>query len=260
MKTQLKLIVTAILGAMFSFQAQADLALDTADDAVYNGGSITTGLNGGSGFLDWAISTSGTGGTFIGDSTAGAGDINTAGESFGLFGNPSGANSVNANRGFSSALVVGETFSVDLGVNFDNGNKGVDIFGGSQGSVFNFNVGSGASVSIQNGAVLNAGAGAGYDYGGNDAVIDFSITIDSASAFTYNISRVSSSGTQGTLFSGQVTGLTDAVSGFGLYNAGTDNGDAQNNLYFNNLQVVPEPSSLALILLGTAMLAYRRKK
>ena len=116
-----------------------------------------------------------------------------------------------------------------------------------------FNVGSGGGVSSANGATLTPGAGAGDDYGGSDAVIGVTLSMTSATAFSYNIGRTSSLGFQGTLFSGTVSGLTDGVSGFGLYVAGTGDGSAANNLYANNLQVVPEPSTLLLITLGSLL-------
>ena len=52
------------------------------------------------------------------------------------------------------------------------------------------------------------------------------------------------------------------ASGIKLYNSGTDSGDA-NNLYFNNLAIVPEPSSYALLagplLLGAWFFVRRRR-
>ncbi len=80
----------------------------------------------------------------------------------------------------------------------------------------------------------------------------------SGPTFSYDISRTSSSGNQGTRFSGTVTGLTDGVSGFSFYVSGTDNGSSQNNLY---VSAVPEPSTTALLLsvgaLGFAL--FRRR-
>lgn len=253
-----KLLVTA--AALLA--CTSAYALVANDNASNYGGSWTDASNGGTGFLAWLISGNNDGtslfaGTFIGDSTAGAGDINTSGVSFGLYANPSDA-FVNADRGFATSLVSGDAFSFQLGVNFDNGNKGFNLFAGTQGEVFNFNVGGGGSVSSAN-ATLNPGSGAGYDYGGNDAVIDVSITMTSNTAFNYLITRTSSQGNQGTLFSGSVTNLTDNVTGFRFYNSGTDNGINQNNLYVNNLSVVPEPSSLAFIL-GCASLAATRRQ
>ena len=63
-----------------------------------------------------------------------------------------------------------------------------------------------------------------------------------------------------TTYNGSFTGL---ASGFKLYNSGTDGGANENNLYFNNLSIVPEPSSLALLagpaLLGAWFFVRRRR-
>ena len=232
-------------------------------DIASNYGTWTNGSNGGSGFLAWSFSnnnndTSIFAGTFLGSSTAGAGDINTGGQAFALYANPSNA-FVTASRAFSTALGTGETFTFDLALNFDNGNKGFNLYAGSQGGILNFNVGSGGSVSSAN-AILNPGPGAGYNYGGNDAVLSVSISKTSTSALAFSISRTSSSGNQGVLFSGTVSGITEDVTGFQFYNSGTVDGSAQNNLYFNNLAVVPEPASATLMLLGLGACLARRRR
>lgn len=232
------------------------------DIAANYGGVWGNGQNAGTGFLPWSIIGNNGGGlfsgSFIGSSTDGAGNINTGGVAFGLFANPAGA-FVNADRAFVTTLSPGETFSFDLAVNFDNGAKGFNLYAGSQGQVFNFNLGSGASVSAGGGASLTAGPGAGYNYGGNDAVINVEIQIMSTSQFAYLIGRTSSQGNQGTLFSGTVQGLVDDISGFRFYVSGTDDGAAQNNLYINNLSVVPEPSAGVIAAAGLIPLLRRRR-
>ncbi len=249
-----------ILGfAMISGIALGQIASDNAGNYEAWG----DGMNNGDGFLAWAISSSGGdfgfAGEFLGDSTIGAGNINSDGQSFGLFANQDPSAFVNADRGFATALTVGDVFSFELALNFDNGNKGFNLFAGTQGEVFNFNVGSGGGVSSNN-ATLNPGAGAGYDYGGNDAVLSFSFGVLSAEVVSYSISRSSESGSQGVLFSGTVSGLTEPVSRFGFYNSGTDSGDAENNLYFNNLSVIPEPGTALLLVGGLGMLAWLRRR
>ena len=160
-------------------------------------------------------------------------------------------------------MTTGNTFTFQLGITNDNGNKGFNLFAGTQGQVLNFNVDLGASVSAASGATLIPGSGAGYNYGGLDSVINVTVGVTSSTQFSYNISRTSSLGFQGTLFSGNVTGLTDSLSGFGFYVSGTDaGGAAQNNLYVNSLSVVPEPSTFALLgvgLLGVMARARRCK-
>ena len=257
MKKPTVLLLTA---GMISATALGQIAADNSENYL---GSWGNGDNGGSGFLPWAISSgggdSGFAGVFLGNSSIGAGDINVSGDSFGLFANQDPGAFVNADRGFATPLNVGDVFAFDMALNFDNGNKGFNLFAGSQGEIFNFNVGSGAGVSSQS-ATLNPGPGLGYDYGGNDAVLSFSFSLLSVSEVSYEISRTSELGFQGVLFSGTVSGLTDSVTGFRFYNSGTDNGDAQNNLYFNNLSVIPEPGTALLLVGGLGLMAWMRRR
>ena len=246
-----------------SFAFATAFAQIASDNASNYGGGWTNGTNQGSGFAAWDLSNNNNNGStifsgyFIGDATAGAGDINTSGNSFGIYANP-GSAFATASRAFSSPLSVGQTFSVDLGVNFDNGNKGFNLLNGSQGEIFNFNVGSGASVSSSNGTI-NPNTAVSYDYGGA-AAIQLQVTVDSASQISYSVSRSSPQGLQGTLFDGTVTGLTSTPSAFALYNSGTDNGDAQNNLYFNNLGIIPEPAMAMLFMSGLGLIYFLRRR
>lgn len=260
-----KILLTTIAAAALAVGSNA-YALLASDDAANYGAGWTNNANGGTGFLAWSFSSNDNpptiyAGAFTGNSTAGAGNINTSGVSFGLYANPA-AGYFNADRGFASGLASGDVFSLQLALNYDNGNKGINLFAGAQGQIFNFNVGGGAGVSSAN-ATLTPGLGAGYNYGGSDAVLNLSFTMTSASQLSYLISRTSSQGFQGTLFSGTVSGLAEAPSGFRLYNSGTDNGDNQNNLYANSLSVVPEPSTYALLgisAIGMAGYMIRRRR
>jgi len=230
---------------------------DNAADAAYNLG-WTEGTDGGTPatFNPWSLTENNNNGTtvfagyFIGDSTAGSGDINTSGKSFGVFANPAGA-FANANRSFDSALDVGQTFSIDLAVNFRNGNKGINLYSGGTGGVqlFNFNVGS-DMYSIQ-----GTDTGLAYDPA---SVFHLAFTQDTLGGGTYSVSRGAS------VFSGSYTGDIDALR---LYNAGTNGGEdgAADNLYANNLSItapIPEPATVLLVgpaLLGGMFFVRRRR-
>ncbi|NDB36184.1 MAG: PEP-CTERM sorting domain-containing protein, partial [Flavobacteriia bacterium] len=234
--------------------AQTIIASDNAGDAAYASG-WSPGSNGGTGFQAWSFNNNNSTNSFAGN-FKGASVLGT--DSFGLYANPGVAFS-NANRAFSTALVVGNTFSINLGVNFDNGNKGFNLYsGGTQ--LFNFNVGSGAGISVGDGLTLTPGLGGGYDYGG-DATISLSIKYQDSDKLSYSVSRSSSQGIQGVLFQGLVTGTFAAPDNFRLYVSGTDDANAANNFYANNLLIIPEPSTPLLMGLGLAgLLALRRTR
>ncbi|MEC7235718.1 MAG: PEP-CTERM sorting domain-containing protein, partial [Verrucomicrobiota bacterium] len=54
--------------------------------------------------------------------------------------------------------------------------------------------------------------------------------------------------------------LSGPINNFKFYVSGTDNAEAQNDLYFNNLEVIPEPSAYGLILGALAMMRLARRR
>lgn len=226
----------------FESGTNAASAFDTA--AAYN--VWTNGANEGTGFGPWALgSNNGTNnasaGFLIGSSTNGAGNIDTAAKSFAIFAYPATA-FANADRSFAAPMTVGSRLSFRLAVNFDNGNKGFDLFSAGPGGtqLINFNIGNGAAVNAGSGFTVTPGSGLGYNYGG-PAVLDVSITYVSPTELSYSITRNSPQGNQGVLFSGKITSVTPfaAPGRIRFYNSGTDNDGGQNNLYVNSLSLLP---------------------
>lgn len=219
---------------------------DNAADSAYSGG-WTNGTDGGTAatFNPWDLTNNNNNGTdtfagyFIGDSTSGgSGDINTSGVSFGIYANPGNA-FADAIRNFDGPLGVGQTFSLDMAVNFRNGNKGFNLYDGAS-EIFNFNIG-GDMYSIN-----GTDTGLGYDAA---SVFHLTLSQDSLTSGSYTVARGAST------FTGSYTG--DA-SGFKFYNSGTNGGGDgdSDNLYFNNLNVsaaVPEPATILLV--GPTILA-----
>jgi hypothetical protein len=260
----------SLLIVSMSVLVSSAFALTASDDASNYGGGWSTGDNSGSGFGTWDLTDNNNNGTdvfagyLIGNSTEGAGDLNTGtNQSFYIYANPVAA-FASAQRDFNTALVLNDQFTFNFGVQNDNGNKGFTIRNDGDQEVFGFNVGSGASV---NGVFTNNPVAATYDFGGGDALLQAVITIidDSvgSSQLSYSISRISSAGTQGVLFSGTIIGITGLIDNFTFYNSGTDAGEnAANNLYFNSLSVasVPEPGAYALIAGALALLCVATRR
>lgn len=235
---------------------------DNANDPAYDAG-FNNGSDGGTPatFGAWIIGVNppgATAGSFIGDSTslsAGntGGSINVGGESFGLFAH-SGL-SVDASRSFDSLLNPGQTFTIQIAVNFRNGNKGFDLRDSSSATIFNLNVGG------DNYSVNNVASGGGTLFGG---------AYDSNTVFSISLTQVDGTGgTWSVTRSGGLTGVaTGTYSGVGagihLYNSMTTGGGAsEDNLFFNNLAVVPEPTTISLLagpaILGAYMFMRRRR-
>ena len=139
------LCVALGLAAVFNSNSYAQTASDNAGN--YSG-VWTNGVNGGTGFGPWAISSgNGTGaaGNFIGDPTA-AGITGFGTQAFGLYANPSGSGAyVSIDRSLTNSLSAGQTFELKWAVNYDadGGNKGFNLFSGGPGNNEILNVNQG---------------------------------------------------------------------------------------------------------------------
>ena len=211
-------------------------------------------------FLPWALNTGGTSGAagfFIGDSRnlssglTGA-DINSAGNAaFGMYGNTSMF--ANAVRAFDSALAVGQTLTLDIGVNFRNGQKGFDVRNASNAVLMNFNIGNlgaGDDYTVQLATTGNGSIGTGY---AAKTAFNVSITQTSAEGGFWAILR---SGGISDSDSGTYTGVPTNLN---LYVNATGGG-AESDLYVNNLAIVPEPASTSLIAAAAVGFALRRRR
>ena len=247
----------------------AALGTDNVNQTAYDDGwqDGDDGSASGNAFSPWSLTTSTTGsgfaGHFIGDSTqsdgGSGGNINVNGESFGMFGGPGGptdTGEANAFRSFvggdgttPTPLSVGQTFSIDIVVNFRNGFKGIDLRDTTDTTVFNFNIG-GDDYVVNNAATGNGSIGNTYS---GDTVFSLSFTQTSAGGGTWQIDR---SGGVTDSDSGTYTGALQSIK---LYVGNTDGGDA-NNLYANNLAIVPEPSALAMLFGGAGLMMLLRRR
>ena len=262
-----KFALVAVAALAASVLNAATLGFDSAGDPVYGGAGSFDGKDGGTPatFGSWAVvaSPSGTSaaGSFIGDSTTLApsnsgGDINSSGVSFGLFGH-SGA-TAEATRFFDAPLLIGQSFVFQLAVNFRNGNKGIDVRDANSNTIFNLNIG-GDVYSVNNTPSFATTILFGNVYDPN-TVFTVQLTQTSAMGGTWTITRSGGlSGTQSSFFD-----YAGVAAGFHLYNAQTTgSGAPEDNLFFNNPQIVPEPSTLVLIggsVFLVALLYVRRRQ
>jgi hypothetical protein len=245
MKKLLLLPLAAALAALScSTSFAAALASDNAADSAYSGG-WASGSNGGTGFGVWAFASGGT--SFSGRYIGSTGQGNP---SFGLYADNTGGSTYTADRPFTGgALAIGQTFSIDLGhTSFVSagGNIGINFLAGST-PVFTVK-----SVYAGTDWQLNDG---GSDFGtGQSDLIDtsyhFTFTVNSAHSYSYTLGGASAT------INTAVNDMT-TITGVRLFNS--LQGPGMNSGY-NNLAIVPEPATYAMLLGGAGLMAFVRRR
>lgn len=227
----------------------ANLATDNASTVNYPGGTWSSGSNGGSGFGAWTItsSTGGPGG-FSGSYIGGTAIGNPA---FGIYSGGNNAASVTAFRPFTSGgLLAGQSFSVAIGhtVNINNpGQIGLSLMSGSSARWTLKFVGGGSNWLINDGG---SDFGSGQAYAAN-TLLSLTFTYNGGSSYSYTFGTGSGNNYTATSVISDLNGVQ-----FFSTNQGNDQ-----NMGFNNLNIVPEPSSASLMALGAAgLLALRRRR
>jgi hypothetical protein len=231
--------LVALSFALLSCNATA-ATLGTDNGGNYGSDWISSS-NFGTGFGNWDLWATGT------DANNVAGHFISSGQ-FGMYANANSAprtSEANAQRLFDGgALTAGQSFLIDLGVDFRSGFKGIDLFSGAYQNVWNFNVEN--DKYSPGGAALSDLVA---PYAANSV---FSIRANQLTSSTFEV--LVSRGGSNLYTSAAIDG---AVNGFKLYIGRTEVGDP-NNLLANNLQIIPEPSSSLLMGLGVAGLAVLR--
>ena len=244
------LLAAAVMAAVVpSTSLSATVASDNASNAAYNDG-WAPGDNGGTGFGSWTLTSTPAGG-FSGSYIGGTAVGNPA---FGLYSGGNAAATVTALRPFTGGgLTAGQSFGVTIGntptIN-TGGQLGLSLMSGGTACWTLKFVGGGANWLLNDG---------GNDFDSGQA---YAANTSLALTFTYNGGN-SYSYTFGTGSGNNFTAGVDISNLDGVQFFSVNQGDGQ-NIGFNNLSVVPEPSTYALLgiaVLGfAAQLARRRRR
>jgi hypothetical protein len=215
------------------------------DDTSYGwtSGNFTNGANAGLGFQGWILQdNAGVGegftnyaGKFLGSSTQyGAGNVNSSsGDAFGIYANKDGSGGdapyFNAIRPFNNALAIGQAMSVEMGINYRNGAKGLNI---QNSGTWLFEVAAvGDQYVYQNHAAGTPPATNVWPYAADTAI---AVELKRVSTSLYDISMVRrGSSPQTNLLTSVDLGATPPNEvRFYVYNTQSA---PENNLYFNRL-------------------------
>jgi hypothetical protein len=242
------LTIIAALGLSFASSA-ATVGVDTVSNY---GTSWANGSDPASSpFSNWNLSTSGNAGFYIGAPAVGMANL---GSSFAMYGNftsddltvpgdQSLSGYANAQRTFDDGpLAAGQSFKISLATAYRDGAKGINLLSDNLTQLFNFNVTSGAYYA--GGALLSWAYSASSQW-------DLTATQVSSTQLEVTIVRGSEIYTSGLIIG--------ALNGFKLYAGDLGGSEGERNLYANNLQIIPEPSTPLLMGLGLAgLFALRR--
>lgn len=229
----------------------AQMASDNADNYIVTGWANEG--NGGAGFNPWGFDSfdAADDTAEIADSSVSAGNINSpGGGAFRIASNNGGSLDVIRSLGEGRSLGAGDVFSFDMTLNFRNGNKGFDLR--NEGTtVFNFNVGG--DQYMFGGVNLSDPAEENWGYV-SDGIYQLEFAFITETSMRAKIQRSTTGG--GTLeYEIANVALANPVNNFKFYISGTDSDSTENSLYFNNLNVVPEPGVYALVT-GVAVLLF----
>jgi hypothetical protein len=258
----MKMNANTVAIALILASAGAVSAITHNDNADNYGNGWTSGSNGGTGFGAWTLSSSGGTGGFagaiLGNPSAAAGISGMPTNSFGLYANPLGSGSfVNAERGFSKPLGVGDSFSFVWGINWDSGSgvkqevPEVTIYGNKGFSIYSGGTSGTSSTELIN--VNNAGSsvitinGTNVGFGYGTTAMTWTITRTSTTSLQVEATNRDVSPTAAPNYSGTFT-ISGAPDSFKFYASNMQAGDQAGDQvgdkvgdkaqpYFNNFQL-----------------------
>ena len=253
MKTCSAIVSATMLAAVSS----ASAAIVASDNGSNYGSGWTNGSNGGTGFGAWSFATQGGGykGAFVGN-PSNIGVTGMGSSALALYANGGGNAGIWALRSFNNALGVGDSFSLQWGINWDSGTgqKSIILYTGSGFSTYALQVSNQGSASI---SVLAATSGPvsdiGFGYGTN--AMTWTFTQTTATSVTVTANDRDGSGSYSQTFA-----VNGALSGFGLFAGAFSDSNGNREPYYNNFTINAVPAPGALALLGVAGLVGARRR
>ena len=251
-------IAITLLLTLLAVGAQASLI------ASDNGGNYaswgTDGQNGGTGFGAWNFenfATAGFAGFYL--ATDWAIYANQA--------NAGGSPQAVAFREFTGgSLSVGQTFNIrfyNSGVDYSGGSVGLTLRTGNiTNSVADYNNGGRFEFSFLQGATnyyIYDGAGTFHTaIPWQSSGLDLSLTLTSADTYDLKVVQLGSGTTN--LFTGRTLGGTSGsgIDSTALYDRFAGPGADEGNIRFNNMEIIPDPSTIALFTMALAGLLIGR--
>jgi hypothetical protein len=261
-----KLALVVALASLAGFAHAANNAYDEADFSPYEpGNSWMNGQNGGFGFGSWILTDTNPGngsqnGFFMGSSSANgngnSGNINTAGVSWGMYAN-SGQTASAVRPLTGGDLGIGQELDFKIDNGFLNGGSqegfNLQTTGGANRLEFSFTGGNGDYMYTDNTGTHDSGIGFTADG------LSIAFTLTGLDTYTMDVTPNGGGTTvlNGTLEGVGGTGI-DQMRFFDV-NGGNGQGSA-GDFFVNQLEVVPEPSTIAAgVLAVVGMLAMRRR-
>jgi len=259
-----------LLAAFLPVAASAQIASDNAG----NYSTWPQTANNGTGFGNWSYNNTtpngGFSGEFLGSSyTSNGGGINSGnGNAFGFYANSGTFAEAQAIAPFSAgSLTANQTFSVQMQDHFigdSGGQEGFSLQNSSGNDIFQFYFNGGSSdyyLNVWTGPTTSVQVDTTVGYTSSPLTLDYS----QGSGDTWAFSILEGSTTVATLSSASTGDLIwqNGISQADLYSMnGGDLGNQNDNVYFNNLNIVatPEPSTTVLGAAGLATLLLLRRR
>ncbi|TAL05939.1 MAG: hypothetical protein EPO07_02735 [Verrucomicrobia bacterium] len=239
--------MSSALITLVSISTQAAVvASDDASQSAYSDG-WQGGDNGGSGWgSSWTLNSFANGGAagfFVGSSGGnGGGNIDTgSSKSWGMYANSGGSPLSEAIRSFNGTLSVGQSVSLKMDNGFVNsgGTVGFGLRNSSGVNRFELFFVGGESFYKYNDGTSSTATSIGFTRDG----IQITFTQNAANGFSVSIV----SGASSASYTGTMSGSD--IDRIRFFNSNSGSG-SDHDLFFNSLQLVPEPTNVALTLFG----------